>query len=148
MPARFYDTSAFVKHYHREPGSATVDALISDPDPNLVALLGVVEFHSALVKKVRIGGLQPAAVGQALARLRIDTAAGRFDVREVTQSHHAEAARLLLAYGYTHPLRTLDALQLAVAAGLRTTIPRLEVVSADQTVLAVAAAEGFPTAPV
>ncbi|HEX8998687.1 MAG TPA: type II toxin-antitoxin system VapC family toxin, partial [Blastocatellia bacterium] len=58
MPGYFLDTSALSKHYHAEVGTATVDAIFTlagqTPGAQLyISRLAVVEYRSALAKKVR-----------------------------------------------------------------------------------------------
>src|SRR5437667_272361 len=58
-------------------------------------------------------------------------------------AHYQEAERLLRQHGPARRLRTLDALQLAVAIELRRKNAIERLVSADRELLAVAAAEGL-----
>jgi predicted nucleic acid-binding protein len=54
MPHYFLDSSALVKHYHAETGTADVDRLLAEPNArHFIARLTVVEVQSALVRKVR-----------------------------------------------------------------------------------------------
>ena len=53
MADRFYDTSAFAKHYRAELGSAKVDAFLAETGSHhFISALGVVELHSVLVALV------------------------------------------------------------------------------------------------
>ena len=46
MAEHFFDTSAAVKHYRAEPGTARVDHLLADAGSrHLLSALGVVEVH-------------------------------------------------------------------------------------------------------
>lgn len=47
-----------------------------------------------------------------------DIAAGEIEVCAVNADHFNEAADLIRRHSFSHPLRTLDALQLAVAIDL------------------------------
>jgi hypothetical protein len=58
-------------------------------------------------------------------------------------SHYHEADRLLRQHGIVRRLRTLDALQLAVALDLYRKKAIDRVISADKDLLAVAAVEGL-----
>ena len=56
MADRFFDTSAAVKHYHPELGTAKVDALLAEAGArHFLSDLAVVEFHSVLARLVRTG---------------------------------------------------------------------------------------------
>jgi uncharacterized protein len=145
MPAHFYDTSAFVKHYVPEPGSATVDALLAGPGPHFVARLGLVEAHSAFAKKVRIGLASPTQFRGYVRLLRADSATGTLQVVRMRRRDDPVATRLIRRYGLSRNLRTLDALQLAVALRLLQAAPGLTFVSADQALLGIAAARGLFT---
>jgi len=59
-------------------------------------------------------------------------------------AHFQGAERLLLHYGPSQSIRTLDALQLAVASDLRGQGLIDHFVCADRRLLAVATAEGLP----
>ena len=66
MAQYMIDTSALVKYYHPEVGSAQVIAIADDPSNVLfISRIGLVEIHSALARKVRTGELQVAALQQA-----------------------------------------------------------------------------------
>jgi uncharacterized protein len=60
MPNAFFDTSALVKHYHSELGSAEIDRLWNDPATTIfVARLAALEIVSAFAGKVRSGAIAP-----------------------------------------------------------------------------------------
>jgi hypothetical protein len=61
----------------------------------------------------------------------------------MTGFHYQEAQRLVRKHGPTSRLRTLDALQLAMALDLRTRGLMDRFVCADKVLLAVAAGEGL-----
>ena len=143
MSAYYFDSSAWVKHYVPEPGSPAVDALPAGPGPHFAARLGVVELHAAFAKNVRMGKLSDAGFAANLQRLRSDLVARRIGVVQMARGHHATADRLIDAVGLRHNLRSLDALQLAVALRLRAVHPGLVFVSADQALLATAAGQGL-----
>ncbi len=53
MADRFYDTSAFAKHYHAEVGSARVDAMLAEAGSrHFISSLGVVELHSIFARRI------------------------------------------------------------------------------------------------
>jgi hypothetical protein len=68
--------------------------------------------------KVRSGSLDQRNAGIQRARLMLDVAAGGIEVYGLSDQH-LEAAELLIGrHSFTRRLRTLDALQLAVAIDL------------------------------
>ena len=144
MAEYFYDTSAFAKSYHPEPGSAKVAALLMTPGArHTISRLGFVEFHSFSAKKCRIGLVTPAALTATIRFFWTDIHRGRFRVVRLSAAHHRAATRLIRRIGPTRNLRTLDALQLAVAMSLDDPADPITLVCADQALCSIAAAEGL-----
>jgi predicted nucleic acid-binding protein len=147
VPVYFLDTSAFAKLYHEEVGSQFVERLIEEAQSaGIVSRLALVEIESMLATKVRTGHLNPS--GQLLARRRIlaDISQARIQVASPMEEYHYQSARRLLErHGVTMGLRTLDALQLAVALELHRTGLVSAMVAADQRLCQVAEAAGCPT---
>ena len=144
MPIHFFDTSAISKHYHGETGTAKVDALLDLPDASqVISRLSVVELHSVFAKKVRIGELGQADFQKMTRRFRGDVAAPRLQVIRLTAAHFQSAERLIRRIGPTKNLRTLDALQLAMALSLNEPAQPIEFVCADHALGALAIAEGL-----
>src|SRR5262245_54542273 len=122
MPGHFWDTSALVKHYHPEVGTARVDAMLQVPGlAQIMSRLGVTETFSVFAGKVRTGLVAQADFDNLCRRFLADTRGKIFSVARLLVSHHKEAERLLRTYGPEpgQGIRTLDALQLAVALDLR-----------------------------
>jgi predicted nucleic acid-binding protein len=139
----FFDSSALVKLYHLEPGSDKVQAIFSEPQRLiLTSRLTVVELHSAFSLKVRTGRLSSDASASLGIRFLEDVATGVLTVISVRDLHYAAAERLIARYGNSKGLRTLDALQLAVAleSHKRSAVDAL--VAADRTVVEIAGLEG------
>jgi len=114
------DTSALVKYYHPEVGSSQVIAVADNPGNILFpSRIGLVEIHSALARKVRMGELPMLAFRQSLGRFYTDLRERKFRLVRSLVMHERQAIRLLAGKGSTLPLRTLDALQLSVALWLR-----------------------------
>ena len=146
MPGHFWDTSALVKHYHPELGTAKVDNLLQTPgSQHVISRLGVTETFSVFAGKVRAGLITLVEFDQLCHRFLSDTRGKLFSVARLLVAHHRDAERLLRMYGprQGQGIRALDSLQLAVALNLRQrgTIDR--VVCADARLLTVAQAEGF-----
>ena len=141
----FFDSSAFVKHYHTETGTAEVDRLFTEADAViLLSRLGVVETQSALARKVREGLLTTEAFTLACTRLQSDAHARHFLVLSLTEEHYQRAEGLIKTYGPDKDfrrLRSLDALQLAVALDSRDRGRLSWFVAADGPLCKVAEAE-------
>lgn len=144
MPNYFFDTSAVGKCYRAEAGSATLEALLASPGSIFaVSRLTIVELHSAYAKLVRTGHLTPPEFEKLTRRFRADVRTKRWRVVRVTVAHFESAIRLVRRVGLTKNLRTLDALQLAVALSLNEPSQHVEFVCADQALCDIARAEGL-----
>lgn len=144
MAQFFLDTSAAVKYYHTEIGSPRILSIFAEPDRKIrISSLGLLELHSAFAMKVRSGVLDRRPVGMLRARLLLDIAAGDIEVYSITEGHFTAAERLIGRHGFSHRLRTLDALQLAVALDLADQDLLDYFVVADQPLGEVAQAAGL-----
>jgi uncharacterized protein len=114
----YLDASALVKLFVPEADSDALNAALLGATDIVVSDLAVTESASALGRRVREGQLTRAAA-RALHRRIIGFADRAIGVETVPSVQH-EARRLLLAGG--HPLRTLDALHLALALDAAATI--------------------------
>jgi predicted nucleic acid-binding protein len=144
MPA-YVDTSALVKRYVAEVGSAWVRRLLAHPAQYVIytAALAQAEVISALQRRVREGRLE-VAQAQRLARRVTVHFAQRYQVIAITQAVVDQACVALQA----HPLRASDAIHLACALAIRRIaheqgLPPPSFVVADAALLAAATAEGF-----
>jgi predicted nucleic acid-binding protein len=72
-----------------------------------------VEFTSLIARKQRLGELSESQARERLALLRLHLVEGVFGRIPIGAGHYARAAELIAAMD--SPLRTLDALHLAVA---------------------------------
>lgn len=144
MPDYFYDTSALVKRYHTERGTADVERLFADTSAtHTVSRLGAIELLSAFAIKVRMGAVPASSMQTALAHFQSDHGGRIIRVLRMRGTHYRLADGLLLRYGVQLGLRTLDALQLAVALEQRQQGRLTHVVASDADFCAVAEAEGF-----
>lgn len=144
MADHFFDTSAAVKHYWAEPGTARVDALLADAGSrHFLSSLGVVELHSVFARLVRTGHITAAEFALVRGRFLADVTSGLWQVVEVTAADLQQAQQLLVRHGPIRSLRILDAIQLAVALALHAVTPLDDFVCADANLGAVAAAEGL-----
>lgn len=144
MADRFFDTSAAAKHYRAEIGTARVDAFLAEAGSrHFLSDLAVVELHSAIARLVRTDHLTAADFHLARGRFLADIAAGLWHVVLVTAADFHRAQLLLTHHGLGSLLRTLDALQLAVALHLHAAGPLAAFVCADANLNRIAAAEGL-----
>jgi hypothetical protein len=119
VSAAYLDTSALAKWYLNEPFSEEFEEYLATLSSALISSLTVVEMRSLLLRRRRSGELVPAMVERVWATFREDQAGGALTVLEVRDEHFQAAARLLDRV--EAPLRTLDAMHLALAesAGTR-----------------------------
>jgi len=138
------ESSTFTKYFQPEAGSDRVISLVDDP-PNqtFVSWLTLVEVHSALVKRVRMGELTAKEFESVRRNLYAHLRLGRFRVVFWSPRQLWDAISLLLRHGQNLPLRTLDALQLAVALDLKAQGLLDFFVCADETLCQVAEKEGI-----
>jgi uncharacterized protein len=146
VPAYFFDSSALVKGYVNETGSAWVSSLLGPPSGNdlFLARITGVEVISAICRRERTGNIASAVVAAAINQFRQEFAI-RFDFVPVS-SRLIDQAMLLAE---NHGLRGYDAVQLAAALSVQrrrqhNREPRLTFVSADANLNGAAAIEGLP----
>ena len=143
MATYFLDSSALVKLYHPEVGSHKVEEIFREPGRRIViSRLTVVEVQSAFVLRIRMGTVTTTESTSLRNRFIDDVATGALTVLAVKEWHYAEAERLINQYGSTKRLRTLDALQLAVALEAKQIGTLDALVAADKALCQVATAEG------
>ena len=145
MATLYVDTSALVKRYVVEVGSAWVRRMVARPVQQAIytATLTEVEVRSALQRLVRERRLDAAQAGRLTQRV-IQHCTQRYQLIRITRPVVTQAGMLL----ERHPLRAYDAVQLACALTVqrgmhRRGMPPPLFVAADTTLLAAAAAEGF-----
>jgi hypothetical protein len=143
MAEHFYDTSAAVKHYRAELGTAKVDSFLADSaSRHYLSTLGVVEAHSVFARLVRMGQITAAEFHRLRGRLFSDIASGLWQIIQVTANDFQQAQQLLVRHAMTRSLRTLDVLQLGVALSQHAISPLDDFVCADTNLCLVAATEG------
>ena len=107
------DTSVVVAFYIPEANSHRVQRLFSSETPLAISSLAQVEFTSAIARLVRMKSLSKAAGRRVLAEFESHVQQKLYAFSPITQETY-ELARHWLG-SFTTSLRTLDALQLAVA---------------------------------
>ena len=142
----YFDSSALVKRYLAEIGSAWVQARCNDPARTIVTVdLSRVEVAAAFAGKLRGRFITQAEYQEVRAKLAAD-AQKRYQLIPVT-SHRVDEAIELTA---RHRLRGYDAVHLACALRLNRDLidhqlPPLTLVAADNDLLKAAQAEGLET---
>lgn len=146
MAVYYLDTSALVKRYAQERGTAWMLGLADGTaahDLYTVRVTGP-EMIAALFRKARVGEISPDEASRLAEDFRADWR-GQYQVVEVT----APLVDKAMALAERHGLRGYDAVHLACAVALQEVrelmeLPSLVFVSADVEQREAAAAEGLP----
>jgi predicted nucleic acid-binding protein len=109
----YLDTSALVKIYVDEAGSAGCRQAVGEADLIATSALAYVEARAAFSRRRREGGLPPKSYRRVIADLDDDWPS--YAVVDVTEGVIREGARL----AERHRLRAYDAVHLASATALR-----------------------------
>lgn len=113
----FLDTSSLIKLYHTEAGSDFVlNALSNDIRDIFLSELAILEFRSALWKKMRVKEIKENTAIEVIKCFQNDS--DNFHWIMLQSDIVESASYLLMKYG-NRGLRTLDSLQLAAALTLR-----------------------------
>ena len=110
----YVDASALAKLYVSEAESETVDAFLRGRRGLMLSELAITEVLSAVARRKREGQLRAALANQIRDAVLADADSGSFVRLHLDPAVHREAERLLLA-AESLPLRTLDALHIALA---------------------------------
>jgi len=103
----------------------------------------LVETVSVFAIKVRTGTFDAASFARLRGRFASDVARKRYRVVRLLNTHYDRAQDLIRNYGLARQIRTLDALQLAVALNLHQEAPLDSFVCADHRLCDVAISEGL-----
>lgn len=151
----FFDSSAIVKRYHREAGTAWVQGVCEPRNhpPIYLAQLAEVEVVAALRRVGRHTGIRQSSIDAMQntfeRHLALSDPGRAFPVyRLITISPAILSLAAALCTRYwemrPYPLRSLDAIQLACAIAIASGLPdELLFVTADARLLAIAPHEGF-----
>lgn len=112
--SQYFDTSVLVAYYSPEALSVKAEQLLRKALPPLISRLAEVEFASAVSRKIRDRELAEPAGHKILNLFQYHVTQGFYHVLTV-EGHHFEQAREWISR-FDTPLRTLDALHLALAA--------------------------------
>src|ERR671918_682358 len=113
----YIDTSALAKWYLPEPGSEAFVEFIVRQDGAVISRLTSVELRCLLARRRRAGEIAPEHERDAWFTFEDDIRAGHLHV-EALADGHAIKARHLVEQLRDLPLRTLDALHLAIAQSI------------------------------
>ena len=143
MAAYFVDSSALVKRYVQEVGTAWVRSITRhSPCTTIgIARITAVEVTSAVARRRKGRTLTSRKASSILHRFR-QHLAGRYNVAQLTAALLDDATRL----GVKHALRAYDAVQLAVALEVNRShqadgFGPITLISADQALNAAARSE-------
>jgi uncharacterized protein len=143
VAVHFLDSSALVKRYVSETGSAWVLGLVSPASGNqsYVARITGAEIVAAVAARARSGSLSAADATAVLTAFRHDFA-NEYRIIEITPALIERA----MALAETHAIRGYDAVQLAAASEVHAAClaagTTLLLISADGALNTAAAAEG------
>jgi hypothetical protein len=133
-----------LKHYHAEVGTPKVRAILAEPGAELlISRLASVETLSAFAIKVRTGVLSGADFARLRGLFLADVKRRLLKPARVLNAHYQLAGDLIGTHGLSRQLRTLDAIQLAVALRIHRAAPLDHFVAADQRLCDIAALEGL-----
>jgi predicted nucleic acid-binding protein len=108
----FFDTSALVKYFHPEAGTAQVVSLIEDAANDIwVSDLARVEFISALHRKFRRGDIDDLQLQEILVTFDLEWA--QMNHQPISDTVIEQADKLMRHKAKQYGLRALDAIQLA-----------------------------------
>jgi uncharacterized protein len=110
----YLDTSAIAPFYWAEALSEAIEALLREEAEPALSQLAEVELFSALSRRVRMAEIEPEAAREIVERFQADLNQGFYTRLEV-ESVYYNMARDWIGQ-FDTPLRTLDALHLAIAS--------------------------------
>jgi uncharacterized protein len=112
----YLDTSVLAPFYWTEAASESVEQLFEQHTQLIISELSEVELISALSRRVRMGEIERADASSIAARFQAALDAEFYQLVTVTPLHYQMAKQWMQQFDT--PLRTLDALHLAIASGL------------------------------
>jgi predicted nucleic acid-binding protein len=118
--------------------SNALDSALRGRRDLVISELAVTEVLSAVARRRREGGLSDEQADAIRAAVRSDAESGSFRVLQLSPPVHREAERLLLTL-QSIPLRTLDALHVALALS----VPVTQLITFDDRMRLAAAQAGI-----
>jgi predicted nucleic acid-binding protein len=137
----YLDTSALAKWYLNEPFSEQFEAFIHEQPTAAISRLTVVEFRCLLARRRWAGEITKAIESRVYSTFEKDVGAGFLQVHPVADEHLIAALGLITRFA-RYPLRTLDALHLAIAQSIHCR----RLATADKTMAAAGKAAGLGVA--
>ena len=140
MTTPYLDTSALAKWYLNEEYSEAVEAYLADLPSAQISSLTRIEFRCLLARRRRYQDISSQLEARILGQFHQDIRREHLQVLALTDAHVDSAMELMNRLS-EHPLRTLDALHLALVldAGLETlaTADRILAAAAEELGLTV-----------
>ncbi len=139
----FLDTSSLVKLYHTETGTEELDKILASGslDEIFLSYITIIEFNSALYKKVRTKELSKDIAEEILQSFSNDYSNYTF----IAVNYHIIFQAMDMVVKYANKgLRTLDSIQLASILSVKDTIDFA--ISADNLLNSIIIEEGIKTA--
>jgi predicted nucleic acid-binding protein len=131
----YIDSSALAKVYVPEAESDLLDEFLRGRQDLMISELVVTEVISAVARRRREGSLKAEQANEIRSAVLSDAASGSFQRLDLNPSVHREAERMLLS-AVSVPLRTLDALHIALAlSGAATRVITFDARMADAAAL-------------
>ncbi|MFZ1059089.1 MAG: type II toxin-antitoxin system VapC family toxin [Candidatus Rokuibacteriota bacterium] len=132
----YLDTSALIKRFVAEQGSALVQSLVTRRGPVATAKIAYAEVYAGFTRRRREGRLSPRRYAQVCRQFELDWSAYvRVDLRD-------EILGLARDLIQRHPLRGFDAIHLASALSLKSALSEeVTFAAADERLLRAAQAE-------
>jgi predicted nucleic acid-binding protein len=145
MPAFYVETSALLKRYRTEPGSAVIHELFDDKRAGeyfVTSHLAVLEVESVAARLRRGRVLRPSQYRRLVGTFVNDLTAYGVQVMPVEDTSVDRALRLFPA----HPLRPADALHFAAVLNLVDAVgaEHVQVVSGDKEIIDACRAHALP----
>jgi predicted nucleic acid-binding protein len=124
----YVDTSALAKLYVNEAGSSAFQTYVAGLTSGWISRLTFLEFRCLLARRVRAKLISSQDQASARGLFESDIARGLWEIVPLDDQHVTRAATLIDRLAHS-PLRTLDAIHLAVAQSLGAS----ELATSDQT---------------
>jgi len=116
----YIDTSIIVAYYCPEPLSEKVDDFITVQSRPAISILTELELFSAISRKIREGNMDPKDGSRVVSKF-LSHLDDHLYTRPSIESHHYTLARDWIGQ-FSSPLRSLDAIHLAIASSLGLTL--------------------------
>lgn len=137
MTTYYFDTSAIVKRYYAEKGTAIVDAILSNPlsqDRFITSFLTILEVTSSITRLKRSGQLTDYLAGEIFSRFRQDV---HEHIQIVPLDNEIIVTTGAISMVEQYGLRSADAIHFATAIYVFSVIPSSThvMVSSDRELL-------------